>query len=102
MMLLAYHDEDSLKIAHVSYHRVSRILPGIQPSLSEAEAERLSLLFTDGSLGPLTYVIFKEALYYGTDLDNVGLPRRVWLDSEEDGLNGNELLVFDQFDVTVP
>jgi hypothetical protein len=102
LMLLAYHDEDSLKITHVSYHRVSRILPGIQPSLSEAEAEHQSLLFTDGSLGPLTYVIFKEALYYGTDLDNVGLPRRVWLDSEEDGVNGNELLVFDQFDITVP
>ena len=102
LMLLDYRDEESLKITHVSYHRVSRILPGIQPALSEAEAERHSLFFIDGSLGPLTYVIFKEALYYGTDLDNIGLPRRVWLDSEEDGLNGNELLVFDQFDITFP
>ena len=102
LMLLEYRDEENLKITHVSYHRVSRILPGIQPSLSEAEAEHHSLVFSDGSLGPLTYVIFKEALYYGTDLDDVGLPRRVWLDSEEDGLNGNELLVFDRFDITVP
>ena len=102
LMLLDYRDEESLEITHVSYHRVSRILPGIQPALSEAEAEHHSLFFIDGSLGPLTYVIFKEALYYGTDLDNVGLPRRVWLDSEEDGVNGNELLVFDQFDITVP
>jgi hypothetical protein len=101
-MLLEYRDEESLKITHVSYHQVSRILPGIELSLSEAEAERHSLLFIEGTFGPLTYVIFKEALYYGTDLDNVGLPRRVWLDSEEDGLNGNELLVFDRFDTTVP
>jgi len=102
MMLLEYRDEESLKITHVSYHRVSRILPGIQPALSAAEAEHHTLLFTDGSLGALTYVIFKEALYYGTDIDNIGLPRRVWLDSEEDGLNGNELLVFNQFDITIP
>ena len=102
LMLLDYRDEESLEITHVSYHRVSRILPGIQPALSEAEAEHHSLFFIDGSLGPLTYVIFKEALYYGTDLDNVGLPRRVWLDSEEDGLNGNEVLVFDRFDISFP
>jgi hypothetical protein len=102
LMLLAYRDEESLTITHVAYHRVSAIFPGIQPSLSEAEAEHHSLLFIDGSFGPSTYVIFKEALYYGTDLDNVGLPRRVWLDSEEDGLNGNELPVFDRFDITVP
>ena len=102
LMLLEYRDEESLEITHVSYHQIRRMLPGIQPPLSEAEAEGHSMLFIDGSLGPLTYVIFKEALYYGTDLDNVGLPRRVWLDSEEDGLNGNELLVFDRFDITVP
>ena len=102
LMLLSYRDEESLKITHVSYHRVSRILPGIQPELSEAEAEHHALFFIDGSLGPLTYVIFKEAVYYGTDLDDVGLPRRLWLDSEEDGLNGNEVLVFDRFDISFP
>ena len=102
LMLLAYRDKESLTITHVAYHRVSAIFPGIQPSLSEAEAEHHSLLFIDGSFGPSTYVILKDALYYGTDLDNVGLPRRVWLDSEEDGVNGNELLVFDRFDITVP
>src|SRR5438132_13425107 len=97
LMLLAYRDEEGLTITHVSYHRVSAILPGIQPSPSEAEAERHSLLFIDGSFGPLTYIIFKDALYYGTDLDNVGLPRRVWLDSKEAGLNGNEAPVFYRF-----
>lgn len=102
MMLLGYRDEETVQITHVSYHRVSSILPGIQPALSEAEAEHHTLLFTDGSLGALTYVIFKEALYFGTDLDNIGLPRRVWLDSEEDGLNGNELLVFNHLDITIP
>jgi hypothetical protein len=48
----------------------------------------------DGSLGQLLYVIVAAPLYYGTDVDEEGLPRRLWIDPEEDGLNGNETLVF--------
>jgi hypothetical protein len=64
-MLLEYRDEESLKITHVSYHQVSRILPGIELSLSEAEAERHSLLFIEGTFGPLTYVILTKLSIMG-------------------------------------
>ena len=94
MMLVGYRDDALGAITHVSYHRVARTLPGRQPDLPDEEIGRYTVLFSDGTLGPLTYVIFTQALYYGTDLDTTGLPRRVWFDSEEDGVNGNELLVF--------
>ena len=96
MMLVGYREGPGGTITHVSFHRVVRVLPGLQGALSELEAARYTVVFTDGTLGPLTYVIFKDALYYGTDLDNAGLPRRVWIDPLEDGLNGNERLIFDQ------
>ena len=94
MMLVGYRDETLGHITHVTFHRVARTLPGRQPDLPAEEIGRYTVLFSDGTLGPLTYVIFTQALYYGTDLDTTGLPRRVWFDSEEDGVNGNELLVF--------
>jgi hypothetical protein len=93
MMLIMYGDRDQDLVTHVSLHRVLRVLPGIEPDLPAEEASRLTVLITDGTLGPLTYIIFREPFYYGSDLDELGLPRRLWQDAEEDGINGNEMPV---------
>ena len=42
----------------------------------------------------MTYVIITNALYYGTGRDSIGFPTKTWIDSEEDGLNGNERASF--------
>ncbi|MGH7230784.1 MAG: hypothetical protein ACREJU_05415 [Nitrospiraceae bacterium] len=93
MMLVMYGDRDQGIVTHVSLHRILRVLPGIESDLPAEEASRLTALITDGTLGPLTYIIFREPFYYGADLDELGLPRRLWQDAEEDGINGNETLV---------
>ena len=89
MLLIAYEDPASHRTTHVTYHRVLRVFatPVLAP-VSHAADE--TLVEVDGSLSPLIYVIVSAPLYYGTDVDEIGLPRRMWLDSEEDGLNGNE------------
>jgi len=90
MMWVGYRDREDGTIRHVSFHRIVRVLPGIQPDLPVEEALRFTVLITAGTLDPITYIFFREPLYYGTDLDELGLPRRMWLDPEEDGVNGNE------------
>ncbi|WP_447972965.1 hypothetical protein [Nitrospira sp. Kam-Ns4a] len=90
LMLVAYSGDDGATVGHVAYHRVMRVLPGVAPDLPAEEAARFVLLVTEGDLGPLTYVVFREPLSCGTDLDAQGLPRRVWGDPNEDGVNGNE------------
>lgn len=90
LMLVAYSPDGGATITHVAYHRVMHVLPGVAPDLSEEEAARFVLLVIDGDLEPLTYVVFRAPLSYGTDLDSLGLPRRVWGDPDEDGVNGNE------------
>jgi len=102
LMLMAYGESDNGTVTHVSFHHVIRVLPGRQPDLPEEEAVRFTILFTDGTLGPLTYIIAREPLYYGTDLDANGLPLRLWIDAEEDGLNGNERLVVSRGEVVNP
>jgi len=102
LMLMAYREGENGAVTHVSFHHVIRVLPGRQPDLPEEEAVRFTVLFTDGTLGPLTYIISREPLYYGTDLDADGLPLRLWLDAEEDGLNGNERLVVSRGEVVSP
>ena len=102
LMLMAYRESDNGTVTHVSFHHVVRVLSGRQPDLPEEEAVRFTILFTDGTLGPLTYIIFREPLYYGTDLDANGLPLRLWIDPEEDGLNGNEHLVVSRGELVNP
>jgi hypothetical protein len=102
LMLMAYREGESGTVTHVTFHHVIRVLPGKQPDLPEEEAVRFTILFTDGTLGPLTYIISREPLYYGTDLDVNGLPLRLWIDPEEDGLNGNERLVVSRGEIVDP
>jgi hypothetical protein len=42
---------------------------------------------------PYYYFIVTSPLYYGTTLDSDGYPATLWLDRQEDGLNGNERTV---------
>lgn len=42
---------------------------------------------------PYYYFIVKSPLYYGRVLDSDGYPATLWLDRQEDGLNGNERTV---------
>jgi hypothetical protein len=90
MLLIAYEDPASHRTTHVTYHRIRQVFqkPVLAPVSHTAADE--TLVEVDGSLSPLIYVIVSAPLYYGTDVDEMGLPRRMWLDSEEDGLNGNE------------
>jgi hypothetical protein len=93
MLLIAYEDAASHQATHVTYHRVVRVFP--KPAITPGSvASDQTMVEVDGSLGgPLVYVILSAPLYYGTDLDELGLPRRMWFDPEEDGLNGNEMLM---------
>ena len=102
LMLMTYREDENGTATHVSFHHVVRVLPGRQPDLPEEEAARFTILFTDGTLEPLTYIISKEPLYYGTDLDSDGHPHRLWIDPEEDGLNGNERLILDRGELVNP
>lgn len=90
LMLVTFHGAEGDVITHAAYHRVVRVVPGVAPDLSDEEADRFILLVTEGDLEPLTYVVIREALTYGTDLDQLGMPQRLWGDPAEDGLNGNE------------
>lgn len=92
LMWVGYREHDQSVVTHASLHRVVRVLPGSEVTLSDGESERLTLLVSDGTLGLLSYVIVTKPLFYGTDLDEIGMPRQLWLDAEEDGINGNEIV----------
>ena len=93
MMAMRYgsHSDDSLQ--HVSVHHVVMVLPGRHPSLPELRDPRYKVLETNGTISPMTYLIKTNALYYGVGVDSLGFPQKTWIDSAEDGLNGNERLV---------
>ncbi|HEY3197740.1 MAG TPA: hypothetical protein VGJ57_06980 [Nitrospirales bacterium] len=93
MLLIGYADAGGYRVTHITYHRVVGTLQRSALSTVALAPGQMSVE-VDGSLGPLLYVIIAAPLYYGTDIDSEGLPRRLWIDSEEDGLNGNETLVF--------
>lgn len=92
LMWVGYRDQDQGLPTHASLHRVVRVLSGADVTLPDDELGRFTLLVLDGTLEPLSYVIMTRPLYYGTDLDEIGLPRQLWLDAEEDGINGNEIV----------
>lgn len=94
MMAVVYQQEESEQMIHVSVHRIHLILAGYHPKLPERRDPRYTVLQTDGTLNPMTYVILTNALYYGTGKDAIGFPTHTWIDSDEDGLNGNETPTF--------
>jgi hypothetical protein len=90
MMVITYGTGGGELHKHVTVHRVVMVLPGLHPLLPEAKDPRYKVLETDGTLSPMTYLIVANALYYGVGIDSMGFPQKTWIDSEEDGLNGNE------------
>ena len=94
MMAVIYRHEDGDETIHVSVHRIHMILAGYHPILPERRDPQYTVLQTDGTLNPMTYVIITNALFYGTGQDSIGFPMHTWIDPEEDGLNGNEQPTF--------
>jgi hypothetical protein len=90
MMAVRYAPINEEVSPHVSVHRVLMVLPDRQPLLPEARDPRYRVIEIDGTVGWLTYLISAHALFYGVGQDVLGFPERIWLDPEEDGLNGNE------------
>lgn len=90
MMVVVYSDSAGERRTHITIHRVLRVLPGRHPSLPELRDPKFKVMETDGTIGPITYLLKSHALYYGEGTDSLGFPRKSWIDPEEDGLNGNE------------
>jgi hypothetical protein len=93
LILVVYRPVEGGSAVHVTLHRVVYVLPGKPNPIPEVEASRHAMLIIDGPVGTQTYIADRDPLYYGSDPDSDGMPRRVWIDAEEDGLNGNERLV---------
>lgn len=43
----------------------------------------------DGTIGWIPYILSAQALFYGVGADSLGFPEKIWIDPEEDGLNGS-------------
>ena len=94
MMAIVYQHEQGEEIIHITVHRIHMIIAGFHPQLPERRNPKFTVLQTDGTLNPMTYVIVKHALYYGIGRDAIGFPTKTWIDPDEDGLNGNEQATF--------
>lgn len=90
MMAIRYPETEQEVSPHVSVHRVLMVLPGLQESLPEASDTHYRIIEVDGTVGWMTYVLSAHALFYGMGEDSLGFPEKIWIDPEEDGLNGNE------------
>ncbi len=92
MMAIRYSGTGREVSPHVGVHRVMMILPGRELTIPEAEDPEYLVVEVDGTIGWMTYLVAAHALFYGVGQDSLGFPERLWIDSEEDGLNGNEHL----------
>lgn len=92
MMVIRYAGTSEEISPHVSVHRVMMTLPGRQLMIPEANNPEYLVVEVDGTIGWMTYLVAAHALFYGMGQDGLGFPERMWVDPEEDGLNGNEHL----------
>jgi len=92
MMAIQYAGIGKEVSPHVSVHRVMMTLPGRQLTIPEAKNPEYLVVEVDGTIGWMTYLVSAHALFYGMGQDGLGFPERMWVDPEEDGLNGNEHL----------
>ncbi len=92
MMVIRYAGTGEEISPHVSVHRVMMTLPGRQLMIPEAKNPEYLVVEVDGTIGWMTYLVVAHALFYGMGQDGLGFPERMWVDPEEDGLNGNEHL----------
>jgi hypothetical protein len=93
-LLAIFYGEHGNFPDHVSLHRI--VAQGYDVStlgeLQQSFGSHVTVLHSSESAGalPYYYIFLTHPLLYGAGLDQVGSPERVWLDREEDGLNGNE------------
>ncbi len=92
MMAIRYSGSGEEASPHVSVHRVMMTLPGRELIIPEAKNPEYLVMEVDGTVGWITYLVAAHALFYGMGQDSLGFPERMWVDSAEDGLNGNEHL----------
>jgi hypothetical protein len=92
MLAIRYAETETEVSPHVSMHRVMMILPGRQLTIPEAKDPEYLVVEVDGTIGWMTYLVAAHALFYGMGQDSLGFPEKMWVDPEEDGLNGNEHL----------
>ena len=92
MMAIRYPETDQEISPHVSVHRVMMVMPGLQTELPESKDIHYRVVEVDGTVGWMTYLLSAHALFYGVGEDSLGFPERMWIDPEEDGINGNEHL----------
>lgn len=92
MMAIRYAGIGEEVSPHVGVHRVMMTLPGRQLAIPEGRDPEYLVMEVDGTIGWMTYLVAAHALFYGMGQDGLGFPERLWVDSEEDGLNGNERL----------
>ena len=92
MMAIRYDKIGREVSPHVSVHRVMMTLPGRQLTIPETKDPEYLVVEVDGTVGWMTYLVAAHALFYGVGQDGLGFPERMWVDSEEDGINGNEHL----------
>lgn len=92
MMAIRYAGTGMEVSPHVGVHRVMMTLPGRELAIPEAHDPDYLVVEVDGTIGWMTYLVAAHALFYGVGQDSLGFPKRMWIDSEEDGLNGNEHL----------
>ena len=93
-LVAIYYRHQGLLPDHVTFHRI------VQQGFESGSMDELRLSFgptvtilqadTTTETLPYVYVIVSQPLYYGTAIDSLGLARDIWIDIEEDGLNGNE------------
>lgn len=92
MMAIRYPETDQELSPHVSMHRILMVLPGLQDNLPESHDVHYRVIEVDGTIGWMTYLLSAHALFYGVGEDSLGFPEKMWIDPEEDGINGNEHL----------
>ncbi len=92
MMAIRHLGTNKEASPHVSVHRVMMTLPGRQLTIPETKDPEYLVVEVDGTIGWMTYLVAAHALFYGVGQDGLGFPERMWVDSEEDGINGNEHL----------
>lgn len=92
MMAIRYAGTGKEVFPHVGVHRVMMTLPGRQHTIPQAKDPEYLVVEVDGTIGWVTYLVAAHALFYGVGQDSLGFPKKMWIDPEEDGLNGNEHL----------
>lgn len=97
LVAVYYHGATGTAADSVTLHRVlQQGFDGTaRQDLERSFGPQVTILSVDLPEFPVPYYYFivKSPLYYGTALDSDGYPATLWLDRQEDGLNGNERTV---------